>query len=95
MKQLTYKQQLELARNSGIDPVELYIAEEVEAMSAYPTNEEFEAVCALVLDTYMDTTSDCIYYCAQAIVNLFSKYNAKELWEMTGWERLDSYEEEF
>jgi hypothetical protein len=95
MKQLNYKEQLQLARNSGIDPIELYIAEEVDAMSVYSTNEEFETVCALVCDTYMDTTNDCIYYCAKAIVHLFSKYNAKELWEMSAWERLDLYEEEF
>ena len=94
MKQLNYKEQLQLAQNTGISPTELFIAEEVDMMSIY-TNADFETVCALVYDTYMDTTDNSISYCARAITRLFSKYNAKELWEMSAWERLDLYEEEF
>lgn len=95
MQQLTYKQQLELARASQIDSLELYIAEEVEVMTIGYTEKEFESVCAIVRDTYLDTSEDNIYYCCQAITKLFSKYTLKEIWDMSAWERLEVYEEEF
>lgn len=95
MEQLTYKQQLELAREKNISPIDLYIAEEVDMMTAMYTDKEFEEVCALVMDTYLDTSEDNIYYCCQAITRLFSKYTLKEVWGMSAWERLEVYEEEF
>lgn len=95
MEQLTYKQQLKLAQETGISATELYIAEEVDAITVGYTAEEFNQVCALVKNTYFDTTDVSIYDCARAITILHSKLSINQLWEMTGWERLQVYEEEF
>lgn len=95
MEQLTYKQQLKLAQEIGIWATELYIAEEVDNMSIYQTDAEFEEVCAIVRDTYLDVYSVDITSCAAAITKLFSKYTLKEIWDMSAWERLDLYEKEF
>ena len=95
MTKLTYKQQLELAREKAIEPFEVCIADEIDMISAGYTNEEFESVCALVRDTYMGTSEDNIYFLCKAIATLFSKYTLKEIWGMSAWERLDLYEEEF
>ena len=43
----------------------------------------------------LDTSEDNLYYCCQAITRLFSKYTLKEIWDMSAWERLEVYEEEF
>ena len=95
MEQLTYKQQLELAREMAIEPFEVCIADEIDMISAGYTNEEFESVCKLVRDTYIGASEDNIYFLCKAIATLFSKYSLQELWSMGAWERLDTYEEEF
>ena len=95
MEQLTYKQQLKLAQETGISATELYIAEEVDTMTIGYTAEEFEEVCAIVRDTYLDVYAVDITSCATAITRLFSKYTLKEIWGMSAWERLQVYEEEF
>ena len=95
MEQLNYKQQLDLINKRGISATDLYIADEVDSMAIYTTDKEFNQVCALVKNTYFDTTDISIYDCARAITILHSKLSIKQLWEMTGWERLETYEANF
>lgn len=93
---MTYREQLNLANKLGISATDLMIAEEVETMAVYPTEEEFEEVCALISDTYfaIDSYFD-LHKCCVMITELHAKIDLKELWEMTAWERADTYEDEF
>lgn len=93
VKPLNFKQQLEEATILGISPTDLKIAQEVDSWGA--NANDFETICALVHETYMDTdVENDIWECTKVILSLYRNgYSLKEIEQMTSWERVDTSEE--
>lgn len=93
VKPLNFEQQLEEATILGISPTDLKIAQEVDSWGA--NANDFETICALVHETYMDTdVENDIWECTKVILSLYRNgYSLKEIEQMTSWERVDTSEE--
>ena len=93
VKPLNFEQQLEEATTIGISPTDLKIAQEVDSWGA--NADDFETICALVHETYMDTdVENDIWECTKVILSLYRNgYTLEQIEQMTSWERVDTSEE--
>ena len=89
---MTYREQLNKARDLGISICDLEIANELDAVLGLEyTEEEFEGLCAFGVEIYLKAekmTTDAIAYCINDLVEEKGK-TVKEILEMDKWDFID------
>lgn len=86
---MTYKEQLNKARDLGISICDLEIANELDAVLDFEyTEKEFESLCAFGVEIYLKAekmTTDAIAYCINDLVNEKGK-TVEEILKMNKWD---------
>lgn len=85
---MNYKEQLQKAREIGLDIISLSVANEVECIFDIDiTNEEFELCCGLVEQAYLKSEYVSIWACARALYDMITdeenKLSIEELIDKT------------
>lgn len=77
---MNYREQLQKAKEIGIDPISLEVASEVEYwFSGIELSEnEFELICELIKDSYLKSPYAHIYNLAHALYIIICEYDLNE-----------------